>query len=260
MLTKETVAYGPLLPSGTCIAQRDWRHWRRAARRCRDFLDLLLTFPYTLSSASCNNHGQMVHERVYISEPGGTQDQPGDCGFWVIPPRPRGWRSEQLQIALTREVEYRVGDPTGVSQFPGRRGRENRVELKKKRKERNEPRDQSDLERGASKTGPCDSRETIGVITQGAIARNFRAHCRAVPPLCSRVQSFALHADHQHAIYCNEMPYYFYAWTQEVIDHLGEHGVTPEEFEKSAGTRGPGSDNRPYPKDQNSRTTTGVFR
>ena len=28
------------------------------------------------------------------------------------------------------------------------------------------------------------------------------------------------------------MPYYFFVWTQDVIDHLAEHGVTPEEFEQ----------------------------
>jgi hypothetical protein len=28
------------------------------------------------------------------------------------------------------------------------------------------------------------------------------------------------------------MPYYFYVWTQEVIDHLAEHEVTPDEFEE----------------------------
>jgi hypothetical protein len=28
------------------------------------------------------------------------------------------------------------------------------------------------------------------------------------------------------------MPYYFYVWTPEIIDHLAEHDVTPEEFEE----------------------------
>lgn len=28
------------------------------------------------------------------------------------------------------------------------------------------------------------------------------------------------------------MPYYFFIWTPEIIDHLAEHGVTPEEFEE----------------------------
>ncbi len=28
------------------------------------------------------------------------------------------------------------------------------------------------------------------------------------------------------------MPYYFFVWAQEVIDHLAEHEVTPEEFEE----------------------------
>jgi hypothetical protein len=28
------------------------------------------------------------------------------------------------------------------------------------------------------------------------------------------------------------MPFYFFVWTQEIIDHLGQHGVTPEEFEE----------------------------
>ena len=28
------------------------------------------------------------------------------------------------------------------------------------------------------------------------------------------------------------MPYYFFIWTPEIIDHLAEHDVTPEEFEE----------------------------
>jgi hypothetical protein len=28
------------------------------------------------------------------------------------------------------------------------------------------------------------------------------------------------------------MPYYFFVWNDEVIAHLAEHGVTPEEFEE----------------------------
>jgi hypothetical protein len=28
------------------------------------------------------------------------------------------------------------------------------------------------------------------------------------------------------------MPYYFFIWTAEVIEHLAEHEVTPEEFEE----------------------------
>jgi hypothetical protein len=28
------------------------------------------------------------------------------------------------------------------------------------------------------------------------------------------------------------MPYYFFIWTAEVIEHLAEHDVTPEEFEE----------------------------
>ena len=28
------------------------------------------------------------------------------------------------------------------------------------------------------------------------------------------------------------MPFYFFLWTPEIIEHLGEHDVTPEEFEK----------------------------
>lgn len=27
------------------------------------------------------------------------------------------------------------------------------------------------------------------------------------------------------------MPYYFYLWTDEIIAHLAEHDVTPEDFE-----------------------------
>jgi hypothetical protein len=28
------------------------------------------------------------------------------------------------------------------------------------------------------------------------------------------------------------MPYYFYTWTPEIVDHLIEHGILPEEFEE----------------------------
>lgn len=28
------------------------------------------------------------------------------------------------------------------------------------------------------------------------------------------------------------MPFYFFVWNEEVIAHLAEHGVTPEEFEQ----------------------------
>jgi hypothetical protein len=28
------------------------------------------------------------------------------------------------------------------------------------------------------------------------------------------------------------MPYYFFVWTPEIVEHLAEHGVTPEEFEE----------------------------
>ena len=28
------------------------------------------------------------------------------------------------------------------------------------------------------------------------------------------------------------MPYYFYVWTPEIVEHLAEHDVTPEEFEE----------------------------
>jgi len=28
------------------------------------------------------------------------------------------------------------------------------------------------------------------------------------------------------------MPYYFFVWTREIIEHLAEHDVTPEEFEE----------------------------
>ncbi len=27
------------------------------------------------------------------------------------------------------------------------------------------------------------------------------------------------------------MPYYEFVWTEEIIEHLAEHGVTPEDFE-----------------------------
>ncbi len=28
------------------------------------------------------------------------------------------------------------------------------------------------------------------------------------------------------------MPYFFFQWTDEIIEHLAEHGLTPEDFEK----------------------------
>ena len=28
------------------------------------------------------------------------------------------------------------------------------------------------------------------------------------------------------------MPYYFFVWTPEIVEHLAEHDVTPEEFEE----------------------------
>ena len=28
------------------------------------------------------------------------------------------------------------------------------------------------------------------------------------------------------------MPFYFFIWTPEIVDHLAEYGVTPEEFEE----------------------------
>ena len=28
------------------------------------------------------------------------------------------------------------------------------------------------------------------------------------------------------------MPYYFFFWTDEIIEHLGEHGVSREDFER----------------------------
>jgi hypothetical protein len=31
------------------------------------------------------------------------------------------------------------------------------------------------------------------------------------------------------------MPHYFFIWSQEVIDHLAEHEVAPEEFEEDVG-------------------------
>jgi hypothetical protein len=31
------------------------------------------------------------------------------------------------------------------------------------------------------------------------------------------------------------MPYYFFLWHAEIIEHLAEHGVTPEEFESVVG-------------------------
>ncbi len=27
------------------------------------------------------------------------------------------------------------------------------------------------------------------------------------------------------------MPFYFYVWTDEIIEHIGEHGLTPEDVE-----------------------------
>ncbi len=31
------------------------------------------------------------------------------------------------------------------------------------------------------------------------------------------------------------MAYYFFVWTPDIIDHLADHGVTPEEFEEVVG-------------------------
>ncbi len=31
------------------------------------------------------------------------------------------------------------------------------------------------------------------------------------------------------------MPYYFFVWTPEIIEHLAEHDVSPEEFEEVVG-------------------------
>ncbi|MBM4088910.1 MAG: BrnT family toxin [Planctomycetes bacterium] len=31
------------------------------------------------------------------------------------------------------------------------------------------------------------------------------------------------------------MPWYFFIWTPEIIEHLAEHEVTPEEFEEVVG-------------------------
>jgi hypothetical protein len=31
------------------------------------------------------------------------------------------------------------------------------------------------------------------------------------------------------------MPFYFYIWTPEIVEHLAEHDVTPEEFEEVVG-------------------------
>jgi hypothetical protein len=28
------------------------------------------------------------------------------------------------------------------------------------------------------------------------------------------------------------MPYYFFLWTDEIVEHLAEHGITAEDFEK----------------------------
>jgi hypothetical protein len=28
------------------------------------------------------------------------------------------------------------------------------------------------------------------------------------------------------------MPFYFFIWTPEIIEHLAEHGVTPDQFEE----------------------------
>ena len=28
------------------------------------------------------------------------------------------------------------------------------------------------------------------------------------------------------------MPYYFFIWTTEIVEHLAEHGITPDEFEE----------------------------
>ena len=31
------------------------------------------------------------------------------------------------------------------------------------------------------------------------------------------------------------MPHYFFIWTDEIIEHLAEHDVTPDEFEEVIG-------------------------
>jgi hypothetical protein len=31
------------------------------------------------------------------------------------------------------------------------------------------------------------------------------------------------------------MPYYFFLWTSEIVEHLAEHDVTPNEFEEVVG-------------------------
>jgi hypothetical protein len=28
------------------------------------------------------------------------------------------------------------------------------------------------------------------------------------------------------------MPFYFFAWNEEIVEHLAEHGLTPEDFER----------------------------
>jgi hypothetical protein len=28
------------------------------------------------------------------------------------------------------------------------------------------------------------------------------------------------------------MPYYYFMWTDEIVEHLAEHGLTPEDFER----------------------------
>lgn len=28
------------------------------------------------------------------------------------------------------------------------------------------------------------------------------------------------------------MPYYFFLWTDEIVEHLAQHGITPDEFEE----------------------------
>jgi hypothetical protein len=31
------------------------------------------------------------------------------------------------------------------------------------------------------------------------------------------------------------MPFYFYLWTEEIIAHIAEHDITPEDFERVVG-------------------------
>jgi hypothetical protein len=41
----------------------------------------------------------------------------------------------------------------------------------------------------------------------------------------------ALHTAREQGVYFG-MAYYFYVWKPEIIEHLAEHGVTPDEFEE----------------------------